>query len=480
MNQNIIQLSLLGASDCDLGCSYCYLGKNCTFKQQDKYILNSWIDGSYLNNVEQVFKVLNSDPKNLKSFQLWGGEPTYHIKELQQANCGTLIGKIFPNITHFLMPTNFSNTNIKYLIDFIYDIDKELTPRENKRTAQLTYHIQCSIDGPPGDFNTYGHKVPWEKYLNNFNELFEYLKTKEKLNNTIIDIDICPTSTQELILKNLNTYEKIKDFRQYVDNICLTLYKKAQEIKNIAKVSIMTRFWYPRIAISQTTSTEEALEIEKIVKLLDVCEYQENSFNLERGDLANFYHDCSAVTMYDFRNHECVESNEHSITLMPDGTIAQCPCMFFQNLPEFKDEYLKNKDYWEYKSTLIRSGCFYNPLTDKGTKKETDHYWYVYGGGYLGTTSTYINLNYNMAREMALSHQIDPNYIIDEDKLLDHYLAAFLTAECYRENINNYHNYYIADINQFRRWFNGITELSYNTYQNHLKFVLEKECENGL
>ena len=28
------------------------------------------------------------------------------------------------------------------------------------------------------------------------------------------------------------------------------------------------------------------------------------------------------------KNHECPESNEHAITLMPDGTIAECPCTF--------------------------------------------------------------------------------------------------------------------------------------------------------
>lgn len=160
---------------------------------------------------------------------------------------------------------------------------------------------------------------------------------------------------------------------------------------------------------------------------------------------------------------------------MPDGTIAQCPCLFLQNIPTFKEQYLKDKDFWGYKTALMQSTCFYNPLTDQGSDKEKYHDWYVYGGGYLGTHSTYINLNFNMAREMALSHQIDNNYIINESLLLDHYLAAFLTAECYRENLNNYHNYYLADVNQFRRWFNGTTELCYNTYKNKLKFVLEKE-----
>lgn len=474
MQQTIIQLSVLGASDCDLGCSYCYLGKNCAFREQDSIILDAWKNGSYIKNVVNVLKALNSDPNQLISFQLWGGEPTLHIKTLQESNAGIEIGKNFPYLREFLMPTNFSNTDVQGLIDFIYDIDSQLIPRDEDH--KLIYHIQGSIDGPPGDFNTYGHKVSWDKYKQNIDNLFTYILEKNKvLKNTIIDFDVCPTSSQALILKNLNTYDKIKDFRAFCDKVCLYLNEKCKVVSHLADMTIMTKFWYPRIAISQATTSEEAMEIEKIVRLFDICEYQEQAFVIDKGDNANFYHDCTGATHYNFRNHECVEANEYSITIMPDGTIAQCPCLFLQNIPTFKEQYLKDKDFWGYKTALMQSTCFYNPLTDQGSDKEKYHDWYVYGGGYLGTHSTYINLNFNMAREMALSHQIDNNYIINESLLLDHYLAAFLTAECYRENLNNYHNYYLADVNQFRRWFNGTTELCYNTYKNKLKFVLEKE-----
>lgn len=474
----ISQLQLLGASDCDLGCSYCYLGKNCTFRKQDSNIVQAWVDGSYLDNTKKVLEVFKSDPKQVISFQLWGGEPLLHINTLQQAQAGTKIGQLFPNLMDFLIPTNFNNTDVEALIDFVYDLDKELTPRTDG--FKCAFHIQGSIDGPPGDFNTYGHKVPWEKYMNNYDRIFEHLKTKDKLNNTEIYLNICPCSSQDLILKNLNTYEKIKDFRKYYDDFVLYLINRYEEVKDICTIRIQTKSFYPRIAISQTTTSEEAMEIEKIMRLFDVCEYQEKAYVIDKVSNANFYHDTTGITRYANRNHECVESNEHSITLMPDGTIAQCPCLFFQNLEEFKNEYLKQNNFWDYKSTLIRENCFYNPLKESDLKKIKDHDWYVRGGGYLGTHSTYINLNFNMAREMALSYQIDPNYVLDEELLLDHYLAAFQTAECYRENINCYHNFYIADINQFRRWFNGSTEYCFNTFKNTLKFGLNWEEKNGL
>lgn len=478
--KKISQVSVLGASDCDLSCSYCYLGKNCAFKDQDQNIINAWKDGSYLENIKKVLDFFNSDPKEVRSFQLWGGEPLLHIDILQQNKIGTKIGQLFPELLEFLIPTNFNNTNIEAIIDFIYDLDKELSPRTTgSLNPQCQFHIQASIDGPPGDFNTHGHQVSWDKYMMNYNKLFDYIKTKkEKLNNIILQLNICPCSSQHLILKNLNTYDKIKNFRKHYDDFVIYLTERAKEIKDECTVIVQTKHFYPRIAISQTTTSEEAMEIEKIVRLFDICEYQEKSYVIDKGDNANFYHDTTGITCYHSRNHECVESNETSVTLMPDGTIAQCPCLFFQDLEEFKNHYLENKDYWNYKSTLIRSNCFLNPLKDSDIKKIKDHDWYVRGGGYLGTHSTYINLNFNMVREMALSHQIDPNYIINEELLLDHYLGSFLNTECYRENIECYHNFYIADINLFRRWFNGTTEYCYNTFKNMLKFALDWEEKN--
>jgi sulfatase maturation enzyme AslB (radical SAM superfamily) len=87
--KKINQIAVLGASACDLGCSYCYLGKNCAFSNQDPYILEAWINGSYLKNVQEVLKVFDSDPNEVFSLQLWGGEPTLHMKELQENGVGT-------------------------------------------------------------------------------------------------------------------------------------------------------------------------------------------------------------------------------------------------------------------------------------------------------------------------------------------------------------------------------------------------------
>ena len=48
MNNKLLKVDLIGSSDCDLKCSYCYITKNCAFSNYDKIITDSWENGSYL------------------------------------------------------------------------------------------------------------------------------------------------------------------------------------------------------------------------------------------------------------------------------------------------------------------------------------------------------------------------------------------------------------------------------------------------
>ena len=215
--------------------------------------------------------------------------------------------------------------------------------------------------------------------------------------------------------------------------------------------------------------------------MLEYYDFVEKVPTFEDANEIQFFHDVKGEFSYLERNHECPESNEEAITLMPDGTIAECPCTFLQNLDDYLQELLDNKDFWEYKSSLIRLPSFYNPLKND-IKNDEYHNWYVYNGGFLGTNSVYANLNLSMAYEMALSKQIDYIYALDPDLLIKHYLANFMTAECYREHVNVTHNHFLTDHNMFRRWFNGYTEYAYNDHkgkmEHFLKEILEEKINN--
>lgn len=470
--KKIKQLDLMGSSSCDLKCSYCYIIKNCTFFNYDKIVKEAWESGSYLNILKQVFEKLDSDPKLLEDLQLWGGEPTLHMPSI--AKRGKELGELFPNITHFLIPTNWYQTDMNALVDFIYDLDSSLTPRERPEDY-LQFHIQASIDGPPGDFNTHGHHVSWERYKQNFDDFCELLEKKGKFKNTTVVFASCGTSTQHLILKNLKTYDQVVEFKSFMTKVINYMLNKMEQVTTIDMV-LSSRLWTPRIAISQTTTTEEAVELEKIIRLLEYYNYAEKTPIFQDVNEIQLFHDLRGEQSYLHRNHECPESNEEAITVMPDGTIAECPCTFLQNLEEYGQELLSEKNYWEYKSCLIRLPNFYNPLKNN-IKEDEYHNWYVFNGGFLGTSSTYANLNLSMAYEMALSRQIDYNYALNPELLINHYLANFMTAECYREHVNVTHNHFLTDHNMFRRWFNGYTEYGYNDHLNKIKEAFQKTLE---
>lgn len=469
-------ISLLGSSKCNLSCSFCYLGKNPFYQKYDEKVKKAWETGEYLKTVKKVLKKLDSDPLKVTEVQLWGGEPSLYFNLI--AKKSKELGNLFPNLLMLHIPTNFFKTDMKSFIDLAIGLNDSITPRDktDKDFGQLQIHLQASIDGPPGDFNTYGHKVSWEQYKKNFDELIDNLKTiNRNLDNILIDLAICPCSSQDIILKNLDTYEKIKEFRLFYNKAFDYMRKRVEEISNV-EIRFLTRYITPRVAISQDTTTEESLKLNNLIRLLDLSDYNNLENCLEPPGEAYFYHDChGAYSIYE-RNHECYESNESCITLLPDGTIAECPCTFFHNEKEFQQEYLNNKDYWGYKSCLVRENNFFNPL-ENDDEKEKDHDWYVYNGGFLGTTSTYDCLNFNMALELALSRQIDYNYILDQDKFFEHYRSDYLAIECYRENINVTHNPLIADLNNFRRWFNGTTELSHNQFKSQLLKIIELETQ---
>lgn len=471
---SIQHLNIITSSFCDLKCSYCFLHKNKSFRQYDKEIIQAWKDGSYVDNIKKVFIKLNSNPKEVTDLSFWGGEPFIHTNIIIESFKDLI--QLCPNLESIIVPTNWLHTNINDLCKLLQIVNDNITPRTKNQL--LHFHIQPSIDGINGDiFMKDGHYGSWEKYKDNFDKICDALENMF-LPNLSIDFCISGTGLQSNFLNHFSNYENIKKHINFWNEAVKYADKRLSSLSNPCG-SINTRMNFPTIAIPQTTSSFEALELTKLIKLISQTFYTEKAFYATNDRLFKEYFNCEADWPLCKSNHECPEADQKSVTILPDGTICQCPDGFIENSKDFQNEFLNSGNFQEYKNILIASKHFFNPLT--ATEKEIeDHKWYMIMGGFKDTFFPYINLNFAMAQELALSHQIDEIYLIDPMILFKHLTSASMINECFRDSCKVTGLPYMGGQDMIRRWFNGYVQEAYNLHLHDIKQTIHESIRNQI
>lgn len=429
----------------------------------------AWEDGTYFNNIKEVFKKINCSPNTVKILELWGGEPLIQLKSLNNS-IGDIV-KYFKNLNFILIPTNFAHTNIDDLMAFLHIIDDN---RINNKDL-LSIHLQFSIDGPPGPFSNDGHCTEWNNYRNNIEQLCQKM-AKNHLKHTQIFFEIHGTANKNNIFNYLNTEEKMYNYIKYM----LDFENFIQN--NIEKYNIFEFFHaqsviLPIISFPSQFNKEEALEFTKIIKLSDKMRYYFPN-NVKYGEhLAYWLTRPVSVSSVLNRNAQCAESNEISIVINYDGTICECCASYIQNNEEYLNLLLEQNKINEYEISLIRSKYFINPLTVTDEDQIEDFNWYVLSG-LRNTESTQISLAMAMIRELALSNQVDDNYFLNLDKLLKHATIAGQMYNCDREEINDTKIPFLCSVNECRKFFNGLLDYVEAIRTDEGKFSVETIVKN--
>lgn len=466
MYNNIDQVDLISNSICDLKCQFCFLHKNKFFQKYNTIVQNAWKDGTYVKNIKNFFKKTGADPSKVKTLELWGGEPYLTLKNLIPA-----IGEIaafFPNITTYVGPTNGFHTNVKDLCNFIYEIDKNLTPREEDNLFH--FHLQLSIDGMPNSIiMKEGHNASWDLYKQNFDNLCKEIDNYT-LKNTSVDIVFLGNASYQNWIKSFKTYEDLAELIHFWDKVHNYIKEKIKTVKNEILYEGLTNI--PKIALPHNLSVEESFDVTKMVKLDEYVMYQEKANRKYNQFIDSEFFCSNSIFFYNLQNQECPEANQCSITLLPDGTIPFCPCAYLQHYPEYRNEILEKEGNNAYKNALIYSKYFFNYLT--ATEEEIKkHQWYMLGGGVKDTFFPYIYYSYNLAKELALSRQIDYNYFLDSRTLYEEMCSSSTIGECRRENLNYTHIPYLTDENLIRAWYNGYVKYFKELNTNKIKLILE-------
>lgn len=461
-------LNVITSSLCDLKCSYCFLHKDKVFRSQDKKIVQAWLDGTYISNIRKVFQCLDCDLKKVHTISLWGGEPFIHLKEIK-FGIQQLVSDCY-NITSFHVPTNWVHTNISDLCNLLQVVNNSVAPR--KKDNLVHFHIQVSIDGIDHDiFMQEGHNGTWEKYIKNFDILCENL---EKMYLPNLSVDFCVSGTGNLhsILHHFSDQNNINKHIQFWSKISEYAINKTKNIKN-PDVLINSLINFPTVAIPNEASIEDGLALNNLGRITDYLLYKNNAIYNQDDSFSTEYYNCENDWPVCGPNIQCFEANQSGITLYYDGTICQCPDGFIDNLDEYQNEFLEKKEYHNWKVSKISSTHFFNPLT-ASQKEIEDHRWYTILGGFKDTYFPYIQLEYALAEELALSHQIDYNYYLDPMKLLLHLESASMLNECFRNNVITTGLPYLPDIGGFRRWLNGWVAEARETYIVRVKEMIQQ------
>ena len=471
----INQISVLGSSICDLHCSYCYLHEQHNgdaYKIFNDMIQKNWKDGSYVDNIKKVFKKLECDPTELTRFEIWGGEPLICIHNLVEPIKQLM--DFFPNISFFLIPTNWAYTNINNLINFIYAIDSSLKNRESNK---MDFHLQLSIDGPPGEFNDNGHPGKWQNYRKNITTFCEKIESNN-LKNIRVVFEVHPTASGKLIYKKLSTADGVRDYYNYMYNFLEFIRNEIKRTGNNYVECGQTTI-FPMMAVPERSSVENGIDFGAINRLnefvqKEIGQTQKISFG------EHLYHHTShsfGVDSIITANCQCTEAGGQALMLAPDGTICECACSYIQYYDQYIQQMLDTDKDEEYRIAMMRKKYFFNPLT--ATDKELEEYYWYTLYGLRNTESVQISLAMSMCQELAISGQIDYKYYLNPELLLRHLNLAGGIYSCTREQISDSRIPFLVSPEDCRKMLNGYIDFVSGNRQEESRLLMENAIKNG-
>lgn len=448
-------ITVFGSSVCNFDCSFCFLHKNTAYASYNALIKEAWENGEYVKNLEKTMRKLKADPLEVKEMQIWGGESLLGIDGITKNL--TNIYEIFPNINDWLLSSNFS-VKIDSLINFIVELDK-IADRS------VTFKLQLSIDGPPGEISENGHNG-WSKYEENIDKLTNYFNNY-KLKWVHVNILIHPTVAKE-------HYFKFIDY-EYLKNYMIFMYDFGKKIQNkcISKYLFFTQeIIYPNIATPYEFTVEDGRNFRKVFEVWDQV-YRDY---FEEKGLANegFFSGIglfSRIKNINSPNTECRELHG-AITINYDGSIVECSGSFIDYYePYLKELQEKNEIdlYLVSKSHNQMTSYFPN---ESSVEQLEDKKWYVHDGGYRNTKAVYLASTVNAANALAHAGQISIKYIDNYDLLLRHCSLILNCTSCSRNNIAETHMPYVLPIGALRLYLNGAAEYIYDYIKNNYSQVL--------
>lgn len=413
-------LSILGATKCNLNCSYCFLHKNPAYVEEDIKLVNVLKDGSYIKNIKKTITKLDIDYKDFDKFEIWGAETSLHIQEAEDFYKELL--ETFPNLNEFGYSSNFM-TDINNHVKLI-DLLEEYSPQD-----EVVLPIQVSVDGPDWISEQTRH-YKYQDLKNNVLNFIDIINHK-KLKKAKVDLHFKSTLPWDLFEKIFSSRESAEDFYDF-------WYNEEKDIKDhIISGSLdfnVNNCFVPSLVWPYLYTKEDGLKIVDIARMIDGYEMPKK-----------YGYDSNMVLdMFGFQEvHEnylppggCGKY-VYSLLIKPDGSMAGCS----NGILDTSDknlEWLKENDYQEYVESLRTRP--YSYTHDKDGNVDYDqmlkHHKYMKEFWEYQTNFVLTNLCSQMY-EMSYAGLISPIYKQDPEAIYRHALYIMRKHGCYFINLRS-------------------------------------------
>lgn len=458
----INNLTLITSESCNLNCSYCKIANHYAkdhYKEAEK-LKQSFINGSYLNRVSEIFDKYNIDKNQVKSLQYWGQETTTTLIEL--SNEMEHLFKIFPNVS-----TSFFSTNsVAYWDRLIYYIKKvdEVTPNPFRIEMQFSY------DGDYGNLNA--RKLNQDALEKNLLQFFQELN-KLSLTNVTFEGMFHNVVTMEVIEELF----KASDIKIAIKNFWTSIRDFIQECNNLIKDNKKCKLWIrpaPGLINPYNATPEEGKklasfvkmsrdlgfeEVNSILQLITGDVYLENDYDInfinqqvkeiigsKQNDISyNFSSSCSGI--------------DGNINIRYTGEIVHCQNAAF--VLDKKELLSLNETSFDAMVRLKQLEYpFSYPNLSTASKENVQKYLWKWSGSNVVESLPYqLNYTINMMYLLSKINQIPVEYSNNPEKLIRHAYYICRMHGCWENNLTDTGSLYGREIGQIRFLANGICDL---------------------
>ena len=407
-------LSILGATKCNLNCSYCFLHKNPAYLEEDAKVLAALQDGSYLKNIKKTLYELGIKYTEFDKFEVWGAETSLHYSESKDFFKEML--NTFPNIKEIGYSTNFM-TDVQNQLDLIDDVEK-YGPNEHYQ-----FPLQISVDGPDWILEQTRHY----KFEDLKKKIFEFIDAinRTKLHKVNVDLNLKATHPWSVLSKIISSKESIDEYYSFWNQVQYELSERV--INGNLRIKTFNGF-APSLVYPDNFTKDDGILVANAARLV------------EDYDLARKYGLCFNPIFDIFGFDEIQNPYGHqgscgkyvySLVFKPDGSMAACS----NGILDTNDknlEWLKENDPQEYIESLRTRPYSYTYKEDGSVDYEAMKRHYAYMEGFWKYQPDFVLTNVcAQIYELSNAGIISPSYKDDFEKIYRHAVYISRKHGCY-------------------------------------------------